>query len=429
LAKDPKRKMWQKGREALVFRVRTVVQEKKPELVSSMNSCSGGCHSMVVGFPAFQCTIPLGKKPGGWYSTRTNGGCCCKTRWNKTDTRWTIIHSRRKPNAWTRCWKASSTTSKNEDDKGDENNKGNNNSGGKGGGFPFSIFGGNWSPGKNNKEDNSNNPFKGFSMPGMGANSSSLSTENLDITSALAAYDKDKHNELLEYIQQVPPSELVARFMRKTPKDVQNAIKLNLVQLLGSLPPGIFQTSIRTVGMQLMQLMESCLMTGYMLRNAQYRYSLSKSLESVPVDDRQQRLLQGEKPLVQGKVTFQNSDGSTTEIDASEYVEELRSQVVKLEQELNKYKNASGSQLLSYIRTMEQDQLESLTRDMGDEVIDAMKRIIRAVTMQTSIAQNPMSVVETSTSELSQMLFWLLVTGYFLREAEVQQNIEKMLNS
>jgi len=93
LAKDPKRKMWQKGREALVFRVRTVVQEKKPELVSSMNSCSGGCHSMVVGFPAFQCTIPLGKKPGGWYSTRTNGGCCCKTRWNKTDTRWTIIHS------------------------------------------------------------------------------------------------------------------------------------------------------------------------------------------------------------------------------------------------------------------------------------------------------------------------------------------------
>ncbi|GJD11183.1 hypothetical protein Gasu2_53260 [Galdieria sulphuraria] len=318
----------------------------------------------------------------------------------------------RKPldHSFTFLWRAShKTTFSNKDDDEDNSNndqKNNNNQGG-------------------DKEDNSRKSQEGFPLPGLGRNAS-LSTENLDISSALTAYDKEKQNELLEFIQQVPPSELVARFMRKTPKDVQNAIKLNLVQLLGSLPPGLFQTSIRTVGMQLMQLMESCLMTGYMLRNAQYRYSLTKSLETV---DDKRHLLEGQKPSVQGKVTFQNVDGSTTEMDASEYVQELRSQVILLEKELTKYKNASGSQLLSYIRTMEQDQLESLTRDMGDEVIDAMKRIIRAVTMQTSIAQNPMSVVETSTSELSQMLFWLLVTGYFLREAEVQQNIQKMLSN
>ncbi|GJQ13516.1 hypothetical protein GpartN1_g5307.t1 [Galdieria partita] len=330
-------------------------------------------------------------------------------------------------------WKASHTTTSNKDDdqgNSDDNNQ-KNNSNNQGGSFPFSIFG-NWSPfrssslsGGGDKEDNPRKTADGFSIPGMGRNPS-LSTEQLDISSALAAYDKEKHNELLEFIQQVPPSELVARFMRKTPKDVQNAIKVNLVQLLGSLPPGLFQTSIRTVGMQLMQLMESCLMTGYMLRNAQYRYSLSKSLESV---DENRHLLEGQKPLVQGKVTFENADGTTTEMEASEYVQELRSQVIQLEKELSRYKNASGSQLLSYIRTMEQDQLESLTRDMGDEVIDAMKRIIRAVTMETSIAQNPMSLVETSASELSQMLFWLLVTGYFLREAEVQQSIQKMLSN
>lgn len=167
-------------------------------------------------------------------------------------------------------------------------------------------------------------------------------------------------------------------------------------------------------------------MTGYMLRNAQYRYSLSKSLESV---DDKVKMLQGQEPLVQGKVVFQNPDGTTTEVEASEYVQELRSQVFQLEKELSRYKNATGSQLLSYIRTMEQEQLESLTRDIGDEVVDAMKRIIRAITMQTSVAQNPMSVVETSTHELSQMLFWLLVTGYFLREAEVQKDIQKMLRN
>jgi hypothetical protein len=42
---------------------------------------------------------------------------------------------------------------------------------------------------------------------------------------------------------------------------------------LGTLPPQFFTVTISTVGENMSQLMLSVLMTGYMFRNAQYRYA------------------------------------------------------------------------------------------------------------------------------------------------------------
>eukprot|EP00871_Galdieria_phlegrea_P005925 jgi/Galph1/81/GphlegSOOS_G4874.1 len=422
-----------------------VIQQRPVVCFTSIS----GCHFV----QKYSCTSQLRTK-WSWCEAAVLPCKRLKTCFWKNNSEWLRQENKRKERTLQFVWEASSSSTtggspKDDNEGNDEGNREDNansggNSGGKGPSHPFSAFGG-WLPFRgdsNNKDKNNEDPNKkeggqNFNIPGFGfrnnnANQfpgvfgSALSSKQLDISSALAAYNQEEKNELLDFIDQVPPSELVSRFLRKSPKDVQNAIRINLVQLLGSLPPGLFQTSIRTLGVHLMQLMESCLMTGYMLRNAQYRYSLSKSLE--PVED-QKKLLQGQQPIVRGKVSVQNPDGTVTEVDTSEYVEELRSQVTQLERELERYKNSSGSQLLSYIRTMDHENVEALTRDMGDDVIDAMKQIIRAITSQTSIAQNPMSVVETNTNDLSQMLFWLLVTGYFLREAEVQQSLHKLLES
>ena len=50
------------------------------------------------------------------------------------------------------------------------------------------------------------------------------------------------------------------------------------MQLLGNLPPQLYDTSIASTGQNVASLMYSMQMTGYMFRNAEYRRSLMQSL-------------------------------------------------------------------------------------------------------------------------------------------------------
>ncbi|KAK1862652.1 hypothetical protein I4F81_005220 [Pyropia yezoensis] len=129
----------------------------------------------------------------------------------------------------------------------------------------------------------------------------------------------EESNELVKFVQSVPPPELMRRFKETAPPEVQAAMRQTLTSMLGSLPAHAFQTSVRTATANLVQLMSSLLLSGYLIRNAEYRYGLLQSLTSPS------RQLSGtgaetsSKPRIEGGVAvFVHSDGSTSEMPVSE---------------------------------------------------------------------------------------------------------------
>lgn len=234
----------------------------------------------------------------------------------------------------------------------------------------------------------------------------------------------EETNELFQFVKQVPPPELVKRFTASAPPVVQNAIRETLVSMLGSLPPMAFSTNVSTMSSNLVQLFHSSLVTGYMFKNATYRMELTRSLDwsglkALPSTE--------DKPKIEGGVAvFKQGDGSTVEVPVEEYIEELRDTVQNLKNELQRERKG-GNELLSFISTMEKESLQALTKNAGEEVVDAMKKVCDVVTKAQGIDTENEAVVQASAPELGQLLFYLMVSGFFLREAEVHLDLQRKI--
>lgn len=243
---------------------------------------------------------------------------------------------------------------------------------------------------------------------------------NIDVSGE----ETENTNELYQFVKQIPPPELVKKFTESAPTVVQNAIRETLVSMLGSLPPLAFSTNISTMSSNLVQLFHSSLVTGYMFRNATYRLELTRSLDwsglkALPSTD--------DKPEIKGGVAmFRQGDGSPVEVPVEEYINELRQTVQNLKGELQRERKG-GNELLSFISTMEKESMEGMTKNAGEEVVDAMKRVCAAVTMSQGINPEQESLVQASAPELGQLLFYLMVSGFFLREAEVHLDLQRKL--
>lgn len=232
----------------------------------------------------------------------------------------------------------------------------------------------------------------------------------------------EEENELLQVVKSVPPPELVARFTEAAPPVVQGAIRQTLMRMLGSLPPLAFSTSVQTMSSNLVQLFHSCLISGYMFRNAAYRLELTRSLSDLPALPPKENT-----PEIRGGVVvFTDESGSQVEVPVEDYVNELRHTVGALRNELERERKG-GNELLSFLSTMEPKNLEALTANAGEEVIDAMRKVVEAVTVSQGIKAEENKLVATSSFELGQLLFYLMVNGFFLREAEVRVELQRKL--
>lgn len=148
-------------------------------------------------------------------------------------------------------------------------------------------------------------------------------------------------------------------------------------------------------------------------------------------------LLPGESPIdplagkVRGKLRVHLAENDA-EVDAAAYMSELRSEVSKLRDELvvsQKEKNdAVRKDLLMYIRTLPQQELQSLTNTMSQDVLVAMKGLVNAVLSGIGEGQiGPDTVTEQSSEAMAQLCMWQLVIGYNLRTLEVREEIKKSL--
>lgn len=127
-----------------------------------------------------------------------------------------------------------------------------------------------------------------------------------------------------------------------------------------------------------------------------------------------------------------STGGLEMEVDAAAYMSELRSEVSKLRDELmvsrKQQEEVLRKDLLMYIRTLPQQELQSLTNTMSQDVLVAMKGLVNAVMSGIGEGQiGPDTVTEQSGEAMAQLCMWQLVIGYNLRTLEVREEMKKSL--
>jgi len=179
---------------------------------------------------------------------------------------------------------------------------------------------------------------------------------------------------------------------------------------------------------------------------------------SIEEDDETVDDLFGE-PSVSGTIQVELEDGKIIEVDAQEYVNDLKQVALELKRELAQEKGidpkamgipedtASGNSFVnqaapgpgssggiaSYIASLQGD-VKSLTKGISPEVVESMKMLIDFVLEggpegggANAKALDKKKEVELPGSALQQLALWQLVVGYRLRETEATGEWRKML--
>ncbi|KAJ8613607.1 hypothetical protein CTAYLR_006147 [Chrysophaeum taylorii] len=252
-------------------------------------------------------------------------------------------------------------------------------------------------------------------------------------STALLPFEED--NEYYRLVAALSPKEIIGRFAKTAPERVQEAVRQTIMGLLGNAGGFAMETTTATTSERLANLMFQLQMTGYMFKNAEYRVSLSESLESIPALAPSDMALNGEDddelPQVRGQVKVKVGAEEVT-VDADAYMAELRNEVTELRRELalvETEKTATARRdLLAYIRSMPQEQMGELTNDVTPDVLDGMKKLVYSIMRGMGAATvEPGVVLQQSGQAMAQLCMWQLVIGYNLRELEVRDQLQQQL--
>ncbi|CAN6238921.1 unnamed protein product [Urochloa humidicola] len=244
---------------------------------------------------------------------------------------------------------------------------------------------------------------------------------------------KNRRDILLEYAKNVQP-EFMELFVKRAPTQVVEAMRHTVTNMIGTLPPQFFSVTVTTVAENLAQLMYSVLMTGYMFRNAQYRLELQQSLEQVALPEPKEEkdspdYAPGTQKKVTGEVIRWNKATGPEKIDAVKYIELLEAEIDELSRQVARKSSQGSNELLEYLKSLEPQNLKELTNTAGEDVVFAMNAFIKRLLAVSGPEQMKTTVSETSANQLANLLFWLMIVGYSMRNIEVRFDMERVLGA
>ncbi|PKU80404.1 uncharacterized protein LOC110109425 [Dendrobium catenatum] len=243
---------------------------------------------------------------------------------------------------------------------------------------------------------------------------------------------KSRREILLEYIKNVQP-DILQLFMKRAPQQIVDAMRQTVTNMIGTLPPQFFAVTVTTVAENLAQLMYSVMMTGYMFRNAQYRLELQQTVEQIALPDAKEEdapdYAPGSQKKVTGEVIRWNKVSGPEKMDAVKYIEYLEAEIEELNEQVKRRSANGNNELLEYLKTLEPQNLKELTSSAGEDVVFAMNTFIKRLLAVSDPAKMKTAVTETSAPELANLLYWLMVVGYSIRNIEVRFDMEKVLGA
>jgi hypothetical protein len=162
---------------------------------------------------------------------------------------------------------------------------------------------------------------------------------------------------------------------------------------------------------------------------------------------------------VSGTIEIEMEDGKIVQVDAKEYMENLKQEAQKLKEALKREKmgpdnarnrspnsdpsgllpstvnGGGGMDIAGYIASRQGD-VKSLTEGISPEVVDTMKKLVDFVLEGGDSGKAKKNLTEQEKAEmemeipgsaLQQLALWQLVLGYRLREEEAKGDYQKLL--
>ncbi|SBT77402.1 conserved Plasmodium protein, unknown function [Plasmodium ovale] len=385
------------------------------------------------------------------------------------------------------------------------------------------------------KENEENGKFYDNKRGGFTSSSSSFSsiTENInnifiskknkDFPLFFPIHNKsyeNSNNKYFDKICSIPPNELINRFFENTSERIKEAVKNIIFNIIGNIQKYTIETSILITYDKLYNFLLQIILTGYMIKNADYRLSLNESLydkkniinikednfvnlkksfntlfadthkknggdilnaselggkndfnqdsneegenvrnildekrdecDSDPNNNTHERNVQDINILIQSNSQDYRKNEPNQDIkpytkckeienddfpiiNTKNYILFLRKKISSLENKLKIMKESKtflNDDLLSYIKSLSDIQLRSLTDNIGTLVLDATKKIVELVIqgMTLNINKNLSNeLIYISGSVLTYICFWQLIIGYTLREMEIRDELSDYL--
>lgn len=256
---------------------------------------------------------------------------------------------------------------------------------------------------------------------------------------ALPPYGLDKKpltpraKHYVDLVESLTPNEMLVKFTQKSPENVQEAAKSTVMTILGTLPNYALDAALITTSSKLANLIYQMQLTGYMLKNAEYRMSLTRSLKGLPKLPVSTVIQKGnfsasvgnpEQVSIQGEVTITDKvSGAQATIDADEITLALSKEVEALRAELGQLRGEREkelqSNLLTYVQALPEQEMVKLSSGMSEDVMDAFATLVDSLLNKLNISrEGPEVAVQQSMGALAQLCMWQLTVGYTLRERE-----------
>ncbi|XP_010467275.1 PREDICTED: uncharacterized protein LOC104747346 [Camelina sativa] len=292
---------------------------------------------------------------------------------------------------------------------------------------------------------------------------------------------------LSDLIQEIEPLD-VSLIQKDVPVTTLDAMKRTISGMLGLLPSDRFQVHIESLWEPLSKLLVSSMMTGYTLRNAEYRLFLEKNLDMHGEDleshapEHTEYDLKGSDENDVSSTRNSLAESLTEMIDdeglgkvsseAQEYIFRLQSQLSSVKKELQEVrrKNAAlqmqqfvgeeKNDLLDYLRSLQPEKVAELSEPAAPEVKETIHSVVHGLlatlspkmhskfpasevppteTVKAKSDEDCAELVENTSLQfqplisltrdyLARLLFWSMLLGHYLRGLEYRMELMEVLS-
>lgn len=228
----------------------------------------------------------------------------------------------------------------------------------------------------------------------------------------------------------------------RTSEEAADAFRRIVMGIFGTVPGDSFEIIVNTDQSGVSRLMQSALATGYALRNAEWRMTVSDALGTTQLAA--DAAAKTDAPVflrdvprrgavriteVGGTVHWWDGDREERcEMEAREYVSKLEAENDLLRERLNaaQVHGSNANKLLDYMRTVSPEKIAALQKDMSEDALETFKVLIKNVLGGFTPEKVQISY-STSRDYLGQLSFWCLLVGYHVRNLEKKLEMSRML--
>ncbi|KAE9589362.1 hypothetical protein Lal_00000621 [Lupinus albus] len=242
-----------------------------------------------------------------------------------------------------------------------------------------------------------------------------------------------KKSVLSELIQEIEPMD-VSHIQKDVPPTTADAMKRTISGMLGLLPSDQFNVVIEALWEPLSKLLISSMMTGYTLRNAEYRLCLEKNLDIYEEDLEKPKAKNGMLDLHEAQqdsvsvIDFNGKSNSSSNVkdlhedvdvqdlgeisaEAQQYIFNLQSRLSSMKKELRDVKRKSAAlqmqqfvgeeknDLLDYLRSLQPEQVAQLSEFSSSELKDIIFSVVHGLlaTLSPKMHSKPSTMSENAT--------------------------------